>query len=225
MTDTTLPPGDEGLRAEQSLAEHQRQATLVVVVEWTRERDRSTETYTRKAEAQVQQPTEICQAPDPTPTPTVSPEPSPEPSPTPTETPTAPETPTPTPTPTEPGEPTSPEGFIEFTCDEMIFTIVNPEDGETVTVTFTPNTGEPETLTVEPGYEGSISVKWLRRLKLTEGPTFTKDETSKYTELMPDGRARQRLLSPPGPRGQSLAGGTVLPAAFCCAGARDAKRP
>jgi len=36
-----------------------------------------------------------------------------------------------------------------------------------------------------------MSVKWLRRLKLTEEPTYTKDETSKYTDLLPDGRALQ----------------------------------
>ncbi|MEH1130176.1 cell wall anchor protein [Micromonospora sp. CPCC 206061] len=48
-------------------------------------------------------------------------------------------------------EPDEPEGEIEFTCDEMIFTIKNPANGETVTVTFTPNTGEPQTLVVEPG--------------------------------------------------------------------------
>jgi sulfane dehydrogenase subunit SoxC len=41
-----------------------------------------------------------------------------------------------------------------------------------------------------PGYEGNSNVKWLRRLKLTATPTYTKDETSKYTDLLPDGRAR-----------------------------------
>src|SRR5258708_16359752 len=36
-----------------------------------------------------------------------------------------------------------------------------------------------------------MNVKWLRRIKATEGPTHTKDETSKYTDLQPDGRALQ----------------------------------
>jgi sulfane dehydrogenase subunit SoxC len=36
-----------------------------------------------------------------------------------------------------------------------------------------------------------MNVKWLRRLKATEGPTHTKDETSKYSDLMVDGKARQ----------------------------------
>ena len=42
-----------------------------------------------------------------------------------------------------------------------------------------------------PGYEGNMSVKWLHRIKVTKGPTHTKDETSKYTDLLPDGRALQ----------------------------------
>jgi sulfane dehydrogenase subunit SoxC len=42
-----------------------------------------------------------------------------------------------------------------------------------------------------PGWEGNMNVKWLRRLKLTDGPTHTKDETSKYTDPLRDGKARQ----------------------------------
>ena len=51
-----------------------------------------------------------------------------------------------------------------------------------------PEQGFPMRLLL-PGYEGSICVKWLRRLKLTTDPTFTKDETSKYSDLIPGGRA------------------------------------
>ncbi len=40
-----------------------------------------------------------------------------------------------------------------------------------------------------PGYEGNISVKWLRRLKVTAEPVMTKDETSKYTDLLPGGQS------------------------------------
>lgn len=53
-----------------------------------------------------------------------------------------------------------------------------------------PEQGYPLRLLV-PGYEGSISVKWLRRLKLTDGPVYSREETAKYTDLMPDGRARE----------------------------------
>jgi sulfane dehydrogenase subunit SoxC len=53
-----------------------------------------------------------------------------------------------------------------------------------------PEQGYPVRLLL-PGYEGNMSIKWLRRTKVTAGPTHTKDETSKYTDLMPDGKARQ----------------------------------
>ena len=42
-----------------------------------------------------------------------------------------------------------------------------------------------------PGYEGNSNVKWLRRLKAMDQPAMTREETSKYTDLMPDGKARQ----------------------------------
>jgi len=32
-------------------------------------------------------------------------------------------------------------------------------------------------------------VKWLRRIKVTDTPTMTKDETSRYTDLQADGKA------------------------------------
>ena len=51
-----------------------------------------------------------------------------------------------------------------------------------------PEQGYPVRLLL-PGWEGNMSVKWLHSLKATEGPTHTKDETSKYTDLLPDGRA------------------------------------
>jgi sulfane dehydrogenase subunit SoxC len=53
-----------------------------------------------------------------------------------------------------------------------------------------PSNGYPLRLLL-PGYEGNMNVKWLRRIKLTEGPTMTKDETSKYTISLPDGKALQ----------------------------------
>jgi sulfane dehydrogenase subunit SoxC len=36
-----------------------------------------------------------------------------------------------------------------------------------------------------------MSVKWLRQLKLVPEPHHTKDETSKYSDLMPDGKSQQ----------------------------------
>ncbi len=42
-----------------------------------------------------------------------------------------------------------------------------------------------------PGFEGNMSIKWLRRLKVGDEPFETREETAKYTDLMPDGKARQ----------------------------------
>jgi sulfane dehydrogenase subunit SoxC len=53
-----------------------------------------------------------------------------------------------------------------------------------------PENGYPVRLFL-PGWEGNMSVKWLRRIKTTDGPTHTKDETSKYTDPLPDGKALQ----------------------------------
>jgi len=51
-----------------------------------------------------------------------------------------------------------------------------------------PENGYPVRLFL-PGYEGNMSVKWLRRIKVTATPTMTKDETSRYTDLQADGNA------------------------------------
>ena len=52
-----------------------------------------------------------------------------------------------------------------------------------------PGNGYPMRLFL-PGWEGNTSVKWLRRLKVTSEPVMARDETSKYTDVQHDGRAR-----------------------------------
>ena len=52
-----------------------------------------------------------------------------------------------------------------------------------------PEQGYPLRLLV-PGWEGNISVKWLRRIYAANEPYMVRDETSHYTDLMPDGTAR-----------------------------------
>lgn len=42
-----------------------------------------------------------------------------------------------------------------------------------------------------PGYEGNMSIKWLRRIKLGSEPWQTREETSAYTDLRSDGKALQ----------------------------------
>jgi sulfane dehydrogenase subunit SoxC len=51
-----------------------------------------------------------------------------------------------------------------------------------------PEQGHPMRLLL-PGYEGNMSVKWLHRIEVTETATYTKDETSKYSDLLPSGKS------------------------------------
>ncbi len=53
-----------------------------------------------------------------------------------------------------------------------------------------PEQGYPLRLLL-PGYEGNMSIKWLRRIKVSDAPFMTREETSKYTDLLPNGDARQ----------------------------------
>jgi sulfane dehydrogenase subunit SoxC len=53
-----------------------------------------------------------------------------------------------------------------------------------------PEQGYPLRLIV-PGYEGNTHIKWLRRIEVSDTPFMTREETSKYTDLMPNGKAVQ----------------------------------
>ncbi len=53
-----------------------------------------------------------------------------------------------------------------------------------------PEQGYPVRLVV-PGWEGNVWVKWLRRIKVGDQPWYTREETSKYTDLLENGKARQ----------------------------------
>ena len=53
-----------------------------------------------------------------------------------------------------------------------------------------PEQGYPVRLFL-PGWEGNSQVKWLRRIEVTDRPTMTREETSKYTDPLGDGTARQ----------------------------------
>ncbi len=44
---------------------------------------------------------------------------------------------------------------------------------------------------VVPGWEGNIWVKWLRRIEAGDKPWQAREETSKYTDLLGDGRSRR----------------------------------
>jgi sulfane dehydrogenase subunit SoxC len=53
-----------------------------------------------------------------------------------------------------------------------------------------PEQGYPARLIV-PGWEGNMWVKWIRRIEVGDKPWHHREETSKYTDLMPNGEARR----------------------------------
>ncbi|WP_439572720.1 sulfite dehydrogenase [Phreatobacter sp.] len=53
-----------------------------------------------------------------------------------------------------------------------------------------PEQGYPLRLVV-PGWEGNMWIKWLRRIEVGDQPWHHREETSKYTDLMADGRSRR----------------------------------
>ncbi len=53
-----------------------------------------------------------------------------------------------------------------------------------------PEQGYPLRLVV-PGWEGNMWVKWLRRLEVGDQPWMQREETSKYTDLLANGKARR----------------------------------
>jgi sulfane dehydrogenase subunit SoxC len=73
---------------------------------------------------------------------------------------------------------------IEKCLDDAL--VVYSQNGERLR----PEQGYPLRLFL-PGFEGNMNVKWLRRLRVAEAPAYTREETSKYTDLMPNGKARQ----------------------------------
>ncbi|MXX05370.1 MAG: sulfite dehydrogenase [Gammaproteobacteria bacterium] len=68
---------------------------------------------------------------------------------------------------------------IEKALDDVLVALY--QNGEPIR----PGQGYPVRLFC-PGWEGNISVKWLTQLKLMREPAQFRDETSKYTDTMPD---------------------------------------
>src|SRR5882724_2703310 len=73
---------------------------------------------------------------------------------------------------------------IEKCLDDAM--LVYSQNGERLR----PQQGYPLRLLL-PGFEGNMNIKWLRRLKVVAEPAYSREETSKYTDLMPDGTARE----------------------------------
>jgi sulfane dehydrogenase subunit SoxC len=74
----------------------------------------------------------------------------------------------------------------EFWDEAMI---VYAQNGEAVR----PENGYPIRF-LNPGCEGNSSVKWLRRIEISDRPFMTREETSKYTEPVKGGVSRQFSL-------------------------------
>lgn len=73
---------------------------------------------------------------------------------------------------------------IEKALDDAL--IAYGQNGEALR----PEQGYPLRLVV-PGWEGNTNVKWLHRLHVSDGPVMSRDESSSYTDLLPNGTARQ----------------------------------
>jgi sulfane dehydrogenase subunit SoxC len=72
---------------------------------------------------------------------------------------------------------------IEKALDDVL--VAYGQNGEAIR----PEQGYPVRLVV-PGWEGNINIKWLRRLHVSDQPFMTREESSSYTDLLPDGTAR-----------------------------------
>ena len=80
-----------------------------------------------------------------------------------------------------------------------------------------PEQGYPARLVV-PGWEGNMWIKWIRRLEFGDEPYMAREETSKYTDLMEDGKARmftwvmeaKSVVTSPSPEKQIMSKGHNL---------------
>ncbi|MBI2815581.1 MAG: sulfite dehydrogenase [Acidobacteria bacterium] len=72
---------------------------------------------------------------------------------------------------------------VEKAMDDVL--VAYAQNGEPVR----PEQGYPLRLVV-PGWEGNINVKWLRRIKAVDQPYMTRQETTKYADVRPDGKGR-----------------------------------
>jgi sulfane dehydrogenase subunit SoxC len=61
--------------------------------------------------------------------------------------------------------------------------VVYAQNGEALR----PEQGYPVRLLL-PGWEGNASVKWLRRMEVSDSPFMTREETAKYADARPNGK-------------------------------------
>jgi len=112
-----------------------------------------------------------------------------------------------------PGNCGVPEDKVTSTCEELIYTLINPADGREVTVTLTPNKGEPQTITAKPGetvearFPGSEGLEVVPSVGDVKGDPFTWE---------PEDCATPAPTTPPPPGGGG--GGPELPVTGVAAG-------
>ena len=80
-----------------------------------------------------------------------------------------------------------------------------------------PEQGYPVRLII-PGWEGSTHVKWLKKITFRNSPVFSRNETSRYTDLLPSGKsvqysflmASKSLILSPSPGQQIIPGKNII---------------
>ncbi len=76
---------------------------------------------------------------------------------------------------------------IDKALDDVMIAI--RQNGERIR----PSQGYPMRLFI-PGFEGNTSIKWLRSIYVSDRPAMSIQETSKYTDMMPDNKSLQFSL-------------------------------
>jgi LPXTG-motif cell wall-anchored protein len=115
-----------------------------------------------------------------------------------------------------PGDCGEPTGEVASTCDELIFTLANPKDGKTITVTFTPNKGEAQTLTIAPGETKQAKFAAAEGLEVVvssegvEDETFAWEKPEKCETPPPGGGGGGPELPKTGVAAAGIAGGALV---------------
>jgi len=73
---------------------------------------------------------------------------------------------------------------LDKVLDDVL--VVYAQNGEMLR----PEQGYPLRVLI-PGWEGSVSVKWLRRIKVSDQPWYFRSETARYSDPLPEGKWRQ----------------------------------
>lgn len=168
---TTLPASGT-LTGKQSIIDGQEKATLAVAADWGDNGE-----WNNKVNKKTVKIDEKCRGGQQTPpaSPSVPAEPTPSAS------------PSPEPEPTLPPLPGEPDVDIVFTCEEVQFTFVNPEDGVEIELIFTPSTGEKVTVKFPVGETKTVKFPAKKGFVLTISAEDWDGESVEIPWEEPDG--------------------------------------